>query len=108
MLSSQLQVYVLLSSHFVAGYRHIVSVHVVLRKLHVLYLIPYEKLTFPFFVKKTLKESLNAPEFVMTDFAKFGRPEQCNMAMIALHAYKKKHGSLPKPWCKVCSHSIPT
>ena len=54
-------------------------------------------------MKKTLKESLNAPEFVMTDFAKFGRPEQCNMAMIALHAYKKKHGSLPKPWCKVCS-----
>ena len=37
-------IYVLLSSHFVAGYRHIVSVHVILRiKLLVLYLIPYVK-----------------------------------------------------------------
>ena len=42
-----------------------------------------------------------APEFVMTDFAKFGRPEQCHIGYLALHAYKNMHGNLPKPWCKV-------
>jgi len=46
---------------------------------------------------KSLKESLAAPEFFITDFAKFDRPAQLHVGFLALHEYKKTVGILPRP-----------
>lgn len=46
---------------------------------------------------KSIEESLEDPEFVMTDFAKFDRPGQWHIAFQALHEYQKTKGSLPAP-----------
>ncbi|PSN34011.1 Ubiquitin-like modifier-activating enzyme 1 [Blattella germanica] len=47
---------------------------------------------------KPLKESLNEPEFVFTDFSKFERPPQIHLAYKTLHKYIQQNGELPKPW----------
>ncbi|XP_064155839.1 ubiquitin-like modifier-activating enzyme 1 [Anguilla rostrata] len=47
---------------------------------------------------KSLSASMSAPEFVLTDFAKFERPGQLHVGFQALHAFQDKHGRLPKPW----------
>lgn len=47
---------------------------------------------------KSLRDSLNEPEFLLTDFAKFDRPPQLHVAFQALHAFKTKYGVLPRPW----------
>ncbi|KAI9336082.1 hypothetical protein BDR26DRAFT_839052 [Obelidium mucronatum] len=44
-----------------------------------------------------LKESLLAPEFVFSDFAKFDRPAQLLVAFQALDAFRAKHSVLPLP-----------
>jgi len=46
---------------------------------------------------KSLKESLDQPEYFITDFAKFERPSQLHLGFQALHEYKKAVGSLPMP-----------
>lgn len=46
---------------------------------------------------KSMKESLEDPEFLITDFAKFDRPGQLHIAFQALHEYLKTKGSLPAP-----------
>jgi len=48
---------------------------------------------------KSFRESLAAPEIVMTDFAKFESPAQQHIAFQALHEYEKANGSSPKPRC---------
>lgn len=45
---------------------------------------------------KSLRESLEEPEFFITDFAKFDRPAQLHIAYQALHAYKSRNGALPR------------
>lgn len=56
------------------------------------------KVKMPKSVKfKSIKEAMEAPEFVMTDFAKFDRPGQLHIAFQALHSYSKKKGTLPRP-----------
>ncbi|KAL3853736.1 hypothetical protein ACJMK2_017251 [Sinanodonta woodiana] len=45
---------------------------------------------------KPITEAMKAPEFVLTDFAKFDRPGQLHIAFQALHEYKKKKGTLPR------------
>nr|XP_023026513.1 ubiquitin-like modifier-activating enzyme 1 [Leptinotarsa decemlineata] len=47
---------------------------------------------------KPLKESLLAPEFVITDFAKIDSPQQLHLAFTTLHKYVEKNGRVPKPW----------
>ncbi|KAJ8936851.1 hypothetical protein NQ318_012812 [Aromia moschata] len=47
---------------------------------------------------KSLKESLQNPEFVVTDYAKFDHPQQLHLAFTALHKFVEKHGRVPKPW----------
>lgn len=47
---------------------------------------------------KSLKESIEAPEFLITDFAKFDHPQQLHIAFSALHKFVEKHGRSPKPW----------
>jgi len=46
---------------------------------------------------KSIKSSLEAPEFVITDFGKFDRPGQLHIAYQALHLYQEKNNSLPRP-----------
>ncbi|GAB6029875.1 E1 ubiquitin-activating protein [Chamberlinius hualienensis] len=46
---------------------------------------------------KPFVDSLASPQFVISDFAKFDRPEQLHVAFQALHEYKKQKGTLPKP-----------
>lgn len=50
---------------------------------------------------KSLRESINQPEQLITDFAKFDRPSQLHIAFQALHEYKKLTGLLPRPKNKV-------
>lgn len=47
---------------------------------------------------KPFKESLKCPEFVMTDYSKFDRPQQLHLAFATTHKYIERHGHLPKPW----------
>ena len=44
---------------------------------------------------------MEAPEMVMTDFAKFERPGQLHIAFQALHSFIQRHGAMPKPHCQV-------
>ncbi|XP_011672400.2 ubiquitin-like modifier-activating enzyme 1 [Strongylocentrotus purpuratus] len=51
-----------------------------------------EKVTF-----KSLRESLAEPEMIITDYAKFDRPGQLHVGFQALHKFKTKYGTLPRP-----------
>ncbi|KAI8450963.1 hypothetical protein BY996DRAFT_4586669 [Phakopsora pachyrhizi] len=46
---------------------------------------------------KSLRESLNDPEFLITDFAKFDRPIALHVGFQALSQFEEKHQRLPKP-----------
>ncbi|KAJ3344927.1 hypothetical protein HDU83_004605 [Entophlyctis luteolus] len=46
---------------------------------------------------KSLKDSLENPEFVISDFAKFDRPAQLLIGMQALDIFRSIHGFLPLP-----------
>jgi len=48
---------------------------------------------------KSQRASLAAPEFVISDFAKFDRPAQLHVAYQALHQFIALNGCLPKPYC---------
>ncbi|KAF9980991.1 SPS-sensor component ptr3 [Mortierella antarctica] len=45
----------------------------------------------------SLKEALQKPEFLITDFGKFDRPAQLHVGFQALHAFNAKHGRQPRP-----------
>uniref|UniRef100_A0AAG5DLB0 E1 ubiquitin-activating enzyme n=1 Tax=Anopheles atroparvus TaxID=41427 RepID=A0AAG5DLB0_ANOAO len=47
---------------------------------------------------KPLAEAENAPEFIMTDFAKLDHPANTQIAFTALGRYQEKNGRLPRPW----------
>ncbi|CAL4109432.1 unnamed protein product [Meganyctiphanes norvegica] len=47
---------------------------------------------------KSMEESLKAPEFLITDFAKFDRPGLLHICFQALGVYEATHGSSPAPW----------
>jgi ubiquitin-activating enzyme E1 len=47
--------------------------------------------------QKSLRESLNNPEFFITDFAKFDRPATLHAGFQALAAFVNEHGRLPRP-----------
>ncbi|XP_005093732.1 ubiquitin-like modifier-activating enzyme 1 isoform X2 [Aplysia californica] len=49
---------------------------------------------------KSISKSLDEPEFLITDFAKFDRPAILHIAFQALHSFVKKTGRLPKPRSK--------
>ncbi|KAL8797238.1 MAG: hypothetical protein Q9182_007237 [Xanthomendoza sp. 2 TL-2023] len=44
-----------------------------------------------------LSEQLRKPDILISDFAKFDRPQQLHLGFQALHAFKDKHGYLPRP-----------
>ncbi len=49
---------------------------------------------------KPLSEAMEdaADLFMITDFGKFDRPPQMHLAFQTMHAFRKEHGRLPKPW----------
>ncbi|KAJ9057189.1 E1 ubiquitin-activating protein [Entomophthora muscae] len=44
---------------------------------------------------KSLRESLETPEFLVSDFAKFDRPQQLHLGFQALDAFVTRHSALP-------------
>lgn len=48
----------------------------------------------------SISTALKAPEFVISDFAKFDRPQQLHIGFQALHAFAQAQGRLPKPMNK--------
>ncbi|KAK2072502.1 hypothetical protein P8C59_006852 [Phyllachora maydis] len=46
---------------------------------------------------KTISAAMRDPEFVMSDFAKFDRPQQLHIGIQALHAFVRTHERLPRP-----------
>ncbi|KAI1412188.1 hypothetical protein F5Y13DRAFT_163842 [Hypoxylon sp. FL1857] len=61
----------------------------------------YQQVKMPKFIDfKTISESIRDPEFVISDFAKFDRPQQLHIGFEALHAYAQSHGRLPRPMNK--------
>ncbi|GAA5906369.1 hypothetical protein JCM8208_003532 [Rhodotorula glutinis] len=46
---------------------------------------------------KPLRESITAPEFLISDFAKFDRPPTLHIGFQALSAFRSKNSRLPKP-----------
>lgn len=49
---------------------------------------------------KSISASMQSPEFVMSDFAKFDRPQQLHIGFQALHAFARSQGRWPKPMNK--------
>lgn len=49
---------------------------------------------------KSISKALQDPDFVMSDFAKFDRPQQLHIGFQALHAFTQSQGRLPKPMNK--------
>ncbi|XP_074598481.1 ubiquitin-like activating enzyme 1 [Brevipalpus obovatus] len=49
---------------------------------------------------KSLRESLEKPELVISDFAKMERPHQLQVAFLVLDKFLKQHGALPRSWNK--------
>jgi ubiquitin-activating enzyme E1 len=46
---------------------------------------------------KSISTALRDPEFVISDFAKFDRPQQLHVGFQALHAFAQGRGRLPRP-----------
>ena len=46
---------------------------------------------------QSLSDQLKEPELMISDFAKFDRPQQLHVGIQALHHFKETHGSLPRP-----------
>jgi len=47
---------------------------------------------------KSLRESIKCPEFLISDFGKFDRPQQLHIAFQTLDAFVKRYGCLPACW----------
>lgn len=59
----------------------------------------YTQVKMPKFIEfQPLREQLKKPELLISDFAKFDRPQQLHVGFQALHAFAEKHGGeLPRP-----------
>jgi len=58
----------------------------------------YQQVKMPKFVDfKNISAALKDPEFVISDFAKFDRPQQLHIGFQALNAFAQTHGRLPRP-----------
>ncbi|PLN82093.1 ubiquitin-activating enzyme E1 [Aspergillus taichungensis] len=59
----------------------------------------FTQVKMPKFVDfQSLGEQLKTPEFVVSDFAKFDRPQQLHIGVQALHKFAENHdGQLPRP-----------
>lgn len=58
----------------------------------------FQQVKMPKFLDfKSISESIKDPEFVISDFAKFDRPQQLHIGFQALHAFAQTHKRLPRP-----------
>ncbi|KAL2120398.1 hypothetical protein VTJ04DRAFT_4425 [Mycothermus thermophilus] len=58
----------------------------------------FQQVKMPKFVDfKPISEAIKDPEFVVSDFAKFDRPQQLHIGFQALHAFVEQKGRLPRP-----------
>ncbi|KAK0641564.1 hypothetical protein B0T16DRAFT_431304 [Cercophora newfieldiana] len=58
----------------------------------------YQQVKMPKFVEfKSISAALKDPEFVISDFAKFDRPQQLHIGFQALNAFAQTHKRLPRP-----------
>ncbi|KAJ1333553.1 ubiquitin-activating enzyme E1 [Microdochium nivale] len=58
----------------------------------------YQQVKIPKFIDfKPISSAIREPEFVMSDFAKFDRPQQLHVGFEALHAFTQAQGRLPRP-----------
>lgn len=58
----------------------------------------YQQVKMPKFVDfKSISAAMKDPEFVISDFAKFDRPQQLHIGIQALHAFAQAQGRLPRP-----------
>ncbi|KFA63658.1 hypothetical protein S40285_03172 [Stachybotrys chlorohalonatus IBT 40285] len=58
----------------------------------------YQQVKMPKIIDfKGFTASLKEPEFVISDFAKFDRPQQLHLGFQALHAFQVAKGRLPRP-----------
>lgn len=58
----------------------------------------YQQVKMPKFLDfKSMSASLADPEFVVSDFAKFDRPQQLHLGFQALHAFAESQGRFPNP-----------
>ncbi|ORY64884.1 putative ubiquitin-protein ligase [Pseudomassariella vexata] len=58
----------------------------------------YQQVKMPKYLDfKTISAAMRDPEFVMSDFAKFDRPQQLHVGFEALHAFSQAQGRLPRP-----------
>ena len=47
---------------------------------------------------KSISEAMKEPEFLISDYAKFDRPQQLHIGFQALHAFVKAQGRFPQPF----------
>ena len=58
----------------------------------------YTQVKMPKILKfQPLSKQLQQPEVLISDYAKFDRPQQLHIGFQALHAFAEKHGGLPRP-----------
>jgi ubiquitin-activating enzyme E1 len=58
----------------------------------------YQQVKMPKFIDfKTISASLKEPEFLISDYAKFDRPQQLHVGFQTLHAFAEQHKRLPRP-----------
>lgn len=58
----------------------------------------YQQVKMPKFIDfKNITAAIKEPEFVMSDYAKFDRPQQLHVGYQALHAFVQTHNRLPQP-----------
>jgi len=58
----------------------------------------YTQVKMPKIIKfQTLSQQLKTPDFLISDFAKFDRPQQLHVGFQALHRFKEMNGELPRP-----------
>lgn len=61
----------------------------------------YQQVKMPKFIDfKPVSAALKTPEFLISDYAKFDRPQQLHIGFQALHAFAEQHGHLPRPMHK--------
>ncbi|KAK6063553.1 ubiquitin-activating enzyme E1 [Seiridium cupressi] len=58
----------------------------------------YQQVKMPKFLDfKTISSAIKDPEFLISDFAKFDRPQQLHIGFQALHAFSQTHNRFPRP-----------
>ncbi|KAM3076209.1 E1 ubiquitin-activating protein [Clarireedia jacksonii] len=61
----------------------------------------FHQVKMPKFIDfKSISASLKEPEYLISDYAKFDRPQQLHVGFQALHAFKESQGRLPRPMNK--------